>query len=303
MYDINDDLLVMVATDRISAFDVVLPKGIPFKGQVLNQIAAKFLDTTTDICPNWKLATPDPMGSILTGSAWREYPHSKLVEEMFDNIAPTYDTLNHRLSWDIDKGWRKKAIRRLAPFSPKKMLDIATGTGDFAILAAQMLHPDQLIGADISEGMMEIGRQKVKQLGLENTISFAKEDCLNLSFQDESFDAVTAAFGIRNFQNLDQGLKEMCRVLKKGGHLCIVELTTPVSFPMKQLFSIYSNTVLPMYGKLISKDQSAYSYLNKTIEAFPQGEVMMEVFKKAGFAKAEFKRLTFGICTLYFATK
>ena len=140
-------------------------------------------------------------------------------------------------------------------------------------------------------------------LGLENTISFAKEDCLNLSFQDESFDAVTAAFGIRNFQNLDQGLKEMCRVLKKGGHLCIVELTTPVSFPMKQLFSIYSNTVLPMYGKLISKDQSAYSYLNKTIEAFPQGEVMMEVFKKAGFAKAEFKRLTFGICTLYFATK
>ena len=106
----------------------------------------------------------------------------KLVEEMFDNIAPTYDTLNHRLSWDIDKGWRKKAIRRLAPFSPKKMLDIATGTGDFAILAAQMLHPDQLIGADISEGMMEIGRQKVRQLGLENTISFAKEDCLNLSF-------------------------------------------------------------------------------------------------------------------------
>ena len=227
----------------------------------------------------------------------------KLVEEMFDNIAPTYDTLNHRLSWDIDKGWRKKAIRRLAPFSPKKMLDIATGTGDFAILAAQMLHPDQLIGADISDGMMEIGRQKVRQLGLENTISFAKEDCLNLSFQDESFDAVTAAFGIRNFQNLDQGLKEMCRVLKKGGHLCTVELTTPVSFPMKQLFSIYSNTVLPMYGKLISKDQSAYSYLNKTIEAFPQGEVMMEVFKKAGFAKAEFKRLTFGICTLYFATK
>lgn len=140
----------------------------------------------------------------------------KLVEEMFDNIAPTYDTLNHRLSWDIDKGWRKKAIRRLAPFSPKKMLDIATGTGDFAILAAQMLHPDQLIGADISEGMMEIGRQKVKQLGLENTISFAKEDSLNLSFQDESFDAVTAAFGIRNFQNLDQGLKEMCRVLKKA---------------------------------------------------------------------------------------
>lgn len=227
----------------------------------------------------------------------------KLVEEMFDNIAPTYDTLNHRLSWDIDKGWRKKAIKCLLPYAPKKMLDIATGTGDFAILAAQMLHPEQLVGADISEGMMEIGRQKVKRMGLDKVISFEKQDCLQLGYEDETFDAVTAAFGIRNFQNLDQGLSEMCRVLKKGGHLCIVELTTPVSFPMKQLFRIYSGTVLPIYGKLISKDQSAYDYLNKTIAAFPQGEVMMEVLKKAGFEKAEFKRLTFGICTLYFATK
>ena len=227
----------------------------------------------------------------------------KLVEEMFDNIAPTYDTLNHRLSWDIDKGWRKKAIKRLLPYAPKKMLDIATGTGDFAILAAQMLHPEQLVGADISEGMMEIGRQKVKRMGLDKVISFEKQDCLHLGYEDETFDAVTAAFGIRNFQNLDQGLSEMCRVLKKGGHLCIVELTTPVSFPMKQLFRIYSGTVLPIYGKLISKDQSAYDYLNKTIAVFPQGEVMMEVLMKAGFEKAEFKRLTFGICTLYFATK
>ena len=227
----------------------------------------------------------------------------KLVEEMFDNIAPTYDTLNHRLSWDIDKGWRKKAIKRLLPYAPKKMLDIATGTGDFAILAAQMLHPEQLVGADISEGMMEIGRQKVKRMGLDKVISFEKQDCLHLGYEDETFDAVTAAFGIRNFQNLDQGLSEMCRVLKKGGHLCIVELTTPVSFPMKQLFRIYSGTVLPIYGKLISKDQSAYDYLNKTIAAFPQGEAMMELLMKAGFEKAEFKRLTFGICTLYFATK
>ena len=227
----------------------------------------------------------------------------KLVEEMFDNIAPTYDTLNHRLSWDIDKGWRKKAIKRLLPYAPKKMLDIATGTGDFAILAAQMLHPEQLVGADISEGMMEIGRQKVKRMRLDKVISFEKQDCLHLGYEEETFDAVTAAFGIRNFQNLDQGLSEMCRVLKKGGHLCIVELTTPVSFPMKQLFRIYSGTVLPIYGKLISKDQSAYDYLNKTIAAFPQGEVMMEVLKKAGFEKAEFKRLTFGISTLYFATK
>lgn len=225
------------------------------------------------------------------------------VEQMFDNIAPTYDTLNHRLSWDIDHSWRKKAIRQLEPFHPQTMLDIATGTGDFAILSAEMLHPQRLVGADISEGMMEIGRQKVAQKGLQDIISFAKEDCLSLSYLDESFDAVTAAFGIRNFADLDKGLCEMCRVLKTGGHLSIVELTTPVCFPMKQFFHIYSHSVLPIYGRIISKDTSAYSYLTKTIEAFPQGEQMVEILKRAGFREAIFRRLTFGICTMYFATK
>ena len=234
---------------------------------------------------------------------YHEGEKAQQVEQMFDNIAPTYDTLNHRLSWDIDKGWRKKAIQQLMPYKPQTMLDIATGTGDFAILAAQMLRPRRLVGADISEGMMEIGRQKVERLGLKDIISFAKEDCLNLSYDDGSFDAVTAAFGIRNFANLDKGLSEMCRVLKPGGHLSIVELTTPVSFPMKQLFHIYSHTVLPVYGRLISKDTSAYSYLTKTIEAFPQGERMKEILKQAGFKDAGFQRLTFGICTMYFATK
>ena len=222
---------------------------------------------------------------------------------MFDNIAPTYDTLNHRLSWDIDKGWRKKAIRQLSPFHPKPILDIATGTGDFAILSAKLLSPQKMVGIDISEGMMKIGQQKVEKEGLQEIISFKKEDCTQLSFNDNSFDAVTAAFGIRNFQNLDQGLKEMCRVLKPGGHLSIVELTTPVSFPMKQLFKIYSHSILPVYGKLISKDNNAYSYLTNTIEAFPQGEVMLKILKKAGFKDASFQRLTFGICTMYFARK
>ena len=225
------------------------------------------------------------------------------VEQMFDNIAPTYDTLNHRLSWNIDRGWRRKAIRQLAPFNPLSMLDIATGTGDFAILAAQMLHPEKLVGADISEGMMQIGRQKVERLGLEHVIRFEKEDCTNLSYPDAAFDAVTAAFGIRNFADLDRGLSEMCRVLKKGGHLSIVELTQPVTFPMKQLFRIYSHTILPVYGRLISKDTAAYSYLTKTIEAFPQGERMVDILRRAGFAEASFRRLTFGICTMYFATK
>ncbi len=225
------------------------------------------------------------------------------VEAMFDNIAPTYDTLNHRLSWNIDKGWRRKAIMALASYKPQTILDIATGTGDFAIMSAQMLAPKKLIGADISEGMMNIGREKVTKLGLDSIISFKREDCTALSYADGTFDAVTAAFGIRNFADLDTGLREMCRVLRPGGHLSIIELTTPVSFPMKQLFHVYSHTVLPVYGRLISKDASAYSYLTKTIEAFPQGERMVGILKRAGFSETSFKRLTFGICTMYFATK
>jgi demethylmenaquinone methyltransferase/2-methoxy-6-polyprenyl-1,4-benzoquinol methylase len=225
------------------------------------------------------------------------------VEQMFDNIAPTYDKLNHRLSLDIDKGWRCKAIKALAPYHPQSLLDIATGTGDFAILAAQMLHPTRLVGADISEGMMEIGRKKVKALGLNHIVTFEKEDCLHLSYDSNTFDAITAAFGIRNFADLDAGLREMYRVLKPGGHLSIVELTTPISFPMRQLFHIYSHTVLPIYGRIISRDTSAYTYLTKTIEAFPQGERMVDILMKAGFAEASFRRLTFGICTMYFATK
>ncbi len=233
----------------------------------------------------------------------KEGDKTQQVEQMFDNIAHSYDKLNHRLSWNIDKGWRKKAIRQLLPYRPKVMLDIATGTGDFAILAAGMLRPVTLIGADISEKMMEIGKQKVEKEKLDSVISFKKEDCMNLSFADNTFDAITAAFGIRNFSDLNKGLGEMCRVLKKGGHLSIVELTSPVSFPMKQLFSIYSHTFLPLYGRMISKDRSAYDYLTATIEAFPQGEQMIEILKTAGFSKAQFKRLTFGICTMYFAEK
>ena len=228
---------------------------------------------------------------------------SAQVVAMFDHIAPTYDKLNHRLSWNIDRGWRRKAISYLQPFHPQTVLDIATGTGDFAILAARMLKPQQLIGVDISEGMMDVGREKVKSAGLQDIITFEREDCLNLSYPADSFDAVTAAFGIRNFADLDRGLSEMCRVLRPGGHLSIVELTTPASFPMKQLFRIYAHAVLPLYGRLISKDKSAYTYLTKTIEAFPQGERMMDILRQAGFKETSFRRLTFGICTMYMATK
>ena len=227
----------------------------------------------------------------------------KVVEEMFNNIAPNYDKLNHLMSFDIDKGWRRKAISRLMPYPHDQILDIATGTGDFAILAAKMLRPEKITAVDISEGMMNVGRLKAKGEGVSDTIDFKKEDCTNMTFADNTFDAVISAFGIRNFQDLDKGLAEMCRVLKKGGHLSIVELATPVKFPMRQLFKIYSHIVLPAYGKIVSHDKSAYEYLPATIEAFPQGEQMMDILLKAGFAKAGFKRLTCGICTMFFAEK
>jgi demethylmenaquinone methyltransferase / 2-methoxy-6-polyprenyl-1,4-benzoquinol methylase len=226
-----------------------------------------------------------------------------LVEQMFDNIAPSYDKLNHRLSWNIDRKWRNTAIDQLVSLSPKTILDVATGTSDFAILSAMKLQPQSLVGIDISDGMMDIGRRKVKERGLEGVVSFKKEDCLNLSFSENTFDAITVAFGIRNFQDLDRGLQNMYRVLKQGGKVVIVELTTPVKFPMKQLYAVYRKTVLPLYGRLISKDTDAYNYLNKTIAAFPQGEKMQEILQKAGFCNVKFKRLTFGICTLYTAEK
>lgn len=233
-------------------------------------------------------------------------PHEekgKQIARMFDNIAPGYDGFNHRLSWNIDKRWRMKAIRQIEPFHPKSILDIATGTGDFAILAARRLHPDHLIGADISEKMMSIARDKVKKNGLDTVISFRKEDCMQLSFATGTFDAVTVAFGVRNFESLDTGLSEICRVLKDGGHLSMLELASPRKFPMKQLFTIYSHTLMPLYGRIISKDLSAYRYLTASIEAFPQGEQMKEILSKAGFSDVKFKRLTQGICTVYLATK
>ena len=216
----------------------------------------------------------------------KEGKKTEQVERMFDNIAHAYDKLNHTLSLGIDRSWRRKAIAWLRPFHPQRMMDVATGTGDFAILACRELQPAELIGTDISD-----------------KISFAREDCTSLSFADNDFDAITVAFGIRNFEDLDKGLSEMCRVLKPGGHLVILELTTPERFPMKQLFSIYSKIVIPLLGKLLSKDNSAYHYLPDTIKVFPQGEIMKGVLSKAGFGEVSFKRLTFGICTLYTATK
>lgn len=223
------------------------------------------------------------------------------VERMFDNIAHSYDRLNHWLSFGIDKHWRNAAIRSLKPFAPRRVLDVATGTGDFALLSARKLQPEHLLGVDISEGMLAVGRQKVREAGMESVIEFRKDDCMALNLPDASYDAVTVAYGVRNFEDLERGLREMLRVLRPGGRLVIIELTSPVHFPMKQLFWIYSHLLMPLLGRIISRDRKAYAYLPATMEAFPQGEVMREVLQRAGYVDVKFRRFTFGLSTLYTA--
>lgn len=228
---------------------------------------------------------------------------TKQIEQMFDHIAPTYDKLNHTLSWNIDRCWRKRAIRCLAPSHPRSILDVATGTGDFAIQACRILQPKELIGVDISEKMMRVARTKVRVAGFERCISFRKEDVAALSFPSNRFDAVIVAFGVRNFENLDAGLQEMHRVLRENGRMIILELGTPQCFPMKQLYKLYSESVIPLLGRLFSKDGKAYRYLPDSVKAFPQGEKMIGIMHKAGFKDATWKRLTGGLCALYIATK
>ena len=243
--------------------------------------------------------TLEPITPYSTASG----PKRGQVETMFNRIAPTYDRLNHTLSLGIDRRWRRKAIDSLKPFAPQVILDVATGTGDFAILATKRLDPDRIIGVDISEGMMEVAREKVKQVGLDNVIYFMKDDCTALSFETGTFDAVTVAYGARNFEDLEAGLCEMCRVLKPGGHLMLVELTTPPRFPMKQLFWIYSHVIMASIGHLISHDDSAYTYLPRSMAAFPQAERLVPMLHHCGFSKVTFKRFTFGLSTMYLATK
>ena len=225
------------------------------------------------------------------------------VRRMFDNIAGKYDLLNHTLSFGIDKWWRRKGIAFLRPFSPQTILDIATGTGDLAISMYRSLNAERIIGADISEGMMEVGRRKVSDAGYSEHISFEQQDCMALSYPDNSFDAVTAAFGVRNFENIEKGIAEMYRVLKPSGHIMILELSTPGHFPMKQLYNIYSKTVIPNIGRLFSKEKAAYSYLPESIKVVPQGKVMAELLSRQGFSETRVRTFTFGICSLYTGIK
>lgn len=224
------------------------------------------------------------------------------VAGMFDRIAGKYDFLNHFLSLGIDKTWRRKAVDTLKGIAPRTILDVATGTGDFAV-AALKLNPEKITGIDISRGMLEIGKAKVKKLGLEDKIELLRGDSEALPFPAASFDAVTCAYGVRNFEDLAAGLKEMCRVLKPGGKVTILEFSKPSSFPVKQFYGFYFRYILPGLGKLVSRDKTAYTYLPESVAAFPEGSAFCAILEECGYHKAHARPLAFGITTLYTAEK
>jgi len=224
------------------------------------------------------------------------------VAQMFNSIAGKYDFLNHFLSAGVDIYWRKKAIGLLESSRPQLLLDIATGTGDFAIEALR-LQPKKIIGVDISEGMLAVGQEKLKRKNLTDKIELQLGDSENLNFPDNSFDAVTAAFGVRNFENLHQGLSEIYRVLKPGGKVVILEFSKPRAFPFKQGYNFYFKNILPVFGKLISKDRAAYTYLPESVQAFPDGPDFIKILKQVGFNTTEWHSLTFGISSIYTGVK
>ena len=224
------------------------------------------------------------------------------VAVMFNSISRNYDFLNHFLSFGIDILWRKKAIRQLRAASPKTILDVATGTGDFAIEALS-LNPEQVTGVDISEGMLEIGRKKLAQKGLSGRIVLKLGDSERLQFADNIFDAAIVAFGVRNFENLTAGLADMLRVVKPGGQVVILEFSKPQKFPVKQVYNFYFKYVLPIVGKIVSRDRSAYQYLPESVQAFPDGEDFLAILKDVGFKNTTCIPLTFGVSSIYKGTK
>ncbi len=225
------------------------------------------------------------------------------VADMFNNISKKYDFLNHFLSLGIDIIWRKKAIGELKKDNPKLVLDVATGTGDFAFEAIDMLNPDKVIGVDISEGMLSIAREKIQKRGLSDRFEVRMGDSEKLLFEDDTFDAVTVAYGVRNFENLEKGITDMLRVLKPGGKAVILEFSKPQAFPVKQLYNFYFHSVLPGIGKLFSKDNRAYTYLPESVAAFPDGKDFTALMKKAGYRETKNRPLLFGICSIYTGIK
>lgn len=225
------------------------------------------------------------------------------VAEMFNNVSLTYDLLNRFMTLGIDTIWRKKAIRSLSDLQPQLLLDVATGTGDFALEAIRILNPQKVIGIDISQGMLDIARGKIKNKKLEGQFEVQLADSEALPFGDNVFDAITAAFGVRNFENLEKGLGEMHRVLKPGGKTIILELSNPTAFPIKQLYHFYFHKLTPALGKLISKDNRAYKYLPESVASFPDGQRFAKIAERVGFMNTKVRPQTFGFCTIYEAMK
>lgn len=224
------------------------------------------------------------------------------VAQMFDNISEKYDFLNHFLSMGIDVGWRKKVVKIIGKQHPNSILDIATGTGDLAIMLSN-LNVSEIVGLDLSEGMLAVGKEKVKAKNLSKIITMIQGDSENLPFTDNRFDAITVAFGVRNFENLEKGLSEILRVLKPQGKLVILEFSKPESFAMKHLYGFYSTVILPVLGRIISKDRSAYTYLPESVAAFPYGKAFNNILKNIGFTAIENQTVSFGIATIYSASK
>jgi demethylmenaquinone methyltransferase/2-methoxy-6-polyprenyl-1,4-benzoquinol methylase len=224
------------------------------------------------------------------------------VAHMFDNISGRYDLLNSVLSFGTHKGWRKKCVRILGQVKPKNILDIATGTGDFAIECAR-LNPGKITGIDISEGMMKIGREKIKEKGLEKIISLESGNAETITYPDNSFDGMTVGFGVRNFQDLENGLKNMHRMLKPGGRLVILEFSYPRNFFIRGLYNFYFTFITPLIGRAFSKDRRAYSYLMESVKAFPNNENFVAILNKLGYKKASYKTLSFGVAAIYIAEK
>jgi demethylmenaquinone methyltransferase/2-methoxy-6-polyprenyl-1,4-benzoquinol methylase len=224
------------------------------------------------------------------------------VAQMFDNIAFRYDFLNGLLSFGIHKGWRRKCVNKLRTLQPKQILDVATGTADFAIECAK-LKPQKITGIDISEGMMQFGREKLKKLHLDHLIELQQGDAETVEFPDNSFDAIVVGFGVRNFEHLEKGLKNLSRILKPEGSLIILEFAYPRTFPIKKLYTFYFSFVTPFIGKLFSKDKRAYSYLPESVKAFPDNEKLVDILKNCGFKNSSFRSLSFGVAAIYEAKK
>ena len=225
------------------------------------------------------------------------------VEQMFDNISSNYDGLNRVISLGTDVKWRKKVLKMVQAKKPESILDIATGTGDLAISFAMHTATPKIVGLDLSNGLLEVARKKVASTEIEKKISFIQGDSENLPFEDNSFDVITVSFGIRNFETLEIGLSEIKRVLKKGGLFIILETSVPTKFPFKQGYKVYSKNILPLIGKLFSKDKVAYSYLSESASVFPHGEALNNILKKIGFIQVDNKPQTFGVATIYSASK